>query len=292
MQYIQDACLMNIVVGSMLSGKEYNPVSFTWDLINNHRTIFNEEYNFEDAQVLLQLSLMVTTANFNTRSLDAPEWLEDTPLVYDSCPMVLISQLLPKSSINKEGVLGHFLYDRENNNLFIIFTGTSNACMVGLDVEYSQTTIDGILNYNPGMKAHGGFYAMYKSIRNQIITLVMNYLNRNPKIIISGHSLGGALSQLCALDLAYYNPIHYSFASPLVFNPLGCEAFEKYVKYSYRIANLSDLIVMSPLPIMPNKEAFCHVGKLIHFQRNTGVYPLNHSLAYVEEYNLKFTYAK
>ena len=119
-----------------------------------------------------------------------------------------------------------------------------------------------------------------------MVEIIKSYLSNKPQVIISGHSLGGAISQVCALDLAYYNPIHYSFAAPMVFNQQGYSVFTKLVKYSYRIANISDLVVLSPLPVMPNKDAFFHVGKLIHFQRNLGEYSLNHALAYVQEYNL------
>lgn len=68
----------------------------------------------------------------------------------------------------------------------------------------------------------------------------------------------------------------------MIFNEHGYNLFTKSVKYSYSVANISDLVVLSP----PNKDAFFHVGKLIHFQRNLGEYPLNHGLAYAQEYNL------
>lgn len=276
-------------------------MKFTWDLIHQNMSKFNIDYNYEDARVLLQLSLMVTNANFDEKALDTPEWLQDIPLIYDICPLFVPLQRkrdkskqtpehMDKFNVRDEikPLMGHILYNEQINILFIVFTGTSNICLAGLDLEYGQTELNDLLNYTPGIRGHRGVYTAYQSVRPQLVEVFQKYLYKNPQIVITGHSLGGALSQMCALDLAFYDPIHYSFAAPLMFNPLGCQAYEKFVKYSYRVANLSDLVVISPLPIMPNKDMFCHVGKLIHFQRNLGEYPLNHSLAYVQEYNLSY----
>lgn len=286
MQFIQEACLINFVITSIFSSNDYRPYGFTWDVIANHSPVFTHEYNYYDAQFLLQLSFMITSANLNDKPLCAPPWLEDIELVYTSCPLSIISKGMPNSKFNTPSNLGHVLYNEGCNVLFIIFTGTSNTCMTGLDFAYGQTDIKQITNYTYGMAAHQGIYIAYKSIRCQLFEALNKYLPRNPQIVIAGHSLGGGLSQLCALELAIYNPIHYSFASPLIFNQLGASIFDKLVKYSYRVANSSDLITISPLPIMPNKHAFYHVGKLIHFQRNLAQYSLNHTLAYAQEYNL------
>lgn len=295
MQFIQNACLTNLIVSSILTGSNYKPTSFTWDLINQHRLIFSKDYNYDDARTLLQLSLMVTDSNFEGTPLNIPSWLQDNVLIYDVCPLFTsnnsnsLAKISTRSNYksSESERLGHILYHEDNNVLLIVFTGTSNACLAGLDLEYGQTELNNISNYIQGVRCHRGIYSVYQSIRQQLTKVVREHLPKNPQIVITGHSLGGALSHLCALDLAYYDPIQYSFASPLIFNQLGHIIYEKFVKYSYRIANLADLITLSPLPIMPNKDIFCNVGKLVHFQRNLGEYPLNHSMAYAQEYNIQ-----
>jgi len=277
---------MNLIVTSLFIGPNTESIIFPWDRIGHHSTIFNTEYNYTDAQVLLQLSLMVSEAAFAKKSLDPPSWLHDTELIYDSCPNIIIHFKFPHSKFNKPSILGHILYNEQGNILFIVFTATNNVCLATLDLDHYQTELSDILNYNSGVKGHKGIYMAYQSIRPKLIQTLLKYTEKNPQIIVTGHSLGGGLSQLCALDLAFYNPIHYSFASPLIFNPKGAEIFDNLVKYSYRIANLSDLVVISPLPVMPNGDSFCHVGKLVYFQRNLGNYKLNHSYAYAQEYNL------
>jgi hypothetical protein len=289
MDIIQEACLLGLMVTSIFMGDTQPLVSFDWDEIGKHGPIFSPQYNREDAKILLQLSLMVSNSNLHNISLNTPSWLIDFPIKYDTCPVKLISD----GELGSSGNLAHIFYSERANLLFIIFTGTYNACLMGVDMEHAQKEIPNLLTYTPGMKAHRGIYEAYQSIRPKLLKIVKHFVDtKNPQIVISGHSLGGALSQLSALDLSYYNPIHYSFASPQIFNPLAASVFDTFVKQSYRIANLSDLVVLSPLPVMPNKDSFCHVGKLIYFQRNLGEYLNNHTRVYIEEFDIPVTIIK
>ena len=62
------------------------------------------------------------------------------------------------------------------------------------------------------MKAfvHRGFQLQYVSLRDELRQTVSEYLeNVNPsEILITGHSLGGALANLCAIDLTF-NKINF-----------------------------------------------------------------------------------
>jgi hypothetical protein len=284
----EDISLMNILINGILMGYENKTILFDWSMIGRHSTIFSDKYNTDDAKALLQLSMAVTNTNFAGIPLNAPDWLQDIPIMYNVCPLRIISEGIPDSTINRSAILAHVLYSSRANIVFVVFTGTINACMAGLDLDYSQTEFTNILNYQDGMKGHRGIYTAYQSIRHDLIKTIMPYINNQAQLIITGHSLGAGLSNLCAFDLASYNPLHYSFASPLIFNPLGAEIFNKLVPKSYRIANLSDLVALSPLPIMPNGDAFCHVGTAILFQRNTGQYIDNHCMAYITEFDIPY----
>ena len=282
--------MIGMVISTIFTSKEAKRrYTYDWDLITDNLGIFQPDYTFEDARVLLQLSMMVTNMNFEKTEFDPPEWLQTTVLKYDTCPVEIISKGIPNSSLNDPTPLGHTLYDQRSNTLIIIFSGTSNACMASLDLDYAQTDLVEISNYEPGLRGHKGIYNGYKSIRPQLLKAIAAYADYNPQIVITGHSLGAALSSLCALDLAYYNPIHYSFASPLFFNQVGSRVFEKLVPTSYRIMNLSDMVALFPLPIMPTGDTYCHVGTMIPFQQNLGEYHRNHALAYMTEYDLHFT---
>ncbi len=291
MNYLEDICLTSIVVSSILTGRYPDPYHFTWDRVLKHGNNFGSEYKYKDAQALLQLSLMVTSTNYEKKPLNVPKAFKHVALTYEECPIIHRDEHVHHNEgqeqfgVEEEGILGYIL--KKANTVIIIFSGTSNVCQAWIDMNYRQQELTELTNYHESLKGHNGIYMAYLSIRDQLMETLKSFkVTNKTQIIITGHSLGGGLSQLCALDLAYYDPVHYSFAAPMVYNTIGCQVFDTFVKKSYRIANISDLVVLSPLPIMPSGDFFCHVGEHHIFQNNMGSYPLNHSMAYVNEYEL------
>ena len=106
-----------------------------------------------------------------------------------------------------------------------------------------------------------GFTAMYNSLRTSAAAgspTVTNALATLPfkqpvsSLTICGHSLGGALVTLLALDVAantkFKDPMVYSYASPRTGDPSFASTYNQVVKNSFRIANRVDLVPMLPLP--------------------------------------------
>jgi hypothetical protein len=106
-----------------------------------------------------------------------------------------------------------------------------------------------------------GFTAMYNSLRTDAATgapSVVDALATRPfkqpvsSLTICGHSLGGALATLLALDVAanttFTNPTVYTYASPRTGDPLFASTYDQVVKNSFRIANRIDLVPKLPLP--------------------------------------------
>jgi len=115
-----------------------------------------------------------------------------------------------------------------------------------------------------------GFTAMYNSLRTGDATgspTVVNAMATLPfpqpvsTVTICGHSLGGALVTLLALDLAantdFKNPTVYTYASPRTGDPSFASTYNQVVKNSFRIANRLDLVPKLPLP-----PAYDHVLEL------------------------------
>ena len=115
-----------------------------------------------------------------------------------------------------------------------------------------------------------GFTAMYNSLRTGDAAgspTVVNALATLPfpqpvsSVTICGHSLGGALVTLLALDLAantnFKDPTVYSYASPRTGDPSFASTYNQVVKNSFRIANRLDLVTKLPLP-----PAYDHVYEL------------------------------
>ena len=126
------------------------------------------------------------------------------------------------------------------------------------DAEFLQVTCP----FLPGAgHTEDGFTAMYNSLRTALTPgspSVVNALATLPypqavtSLTICGHSLGGALVTLLALDVAantnFMSPTVFSFASPRTGDPSFASTYNQVVKNSFRIANRLDIVPMLPLP--------------------------------------------
>ncbi len=109
-----------------------------------------------------------------------------------------------------------------------------------------------------------GFTAMYTSMRTGCTPDAPTLVSALPKLAfpkpvspatsltICGHSLGGALATLLALDVAantpFTNPTVYTFASPRAGDSTFTAMYDHLVPNTFRIANRMDLVPKLPLP--------------------------------------------
>jgi hypothetical protein len=108
-----------------------------------------------------------------------------------------------------------------------------------------------------------GFTAMYNSLAiapsagsPSLIKALSTLPWRRPvtSLTICGHSLGGALATLLALDVAanagspFNSPVVYTYASPKTGDPGFASTYNHLVPETSRIANRLDLVPKLPLP--------------------------------------------
>ena len=127
-------------------------------------------------------------------------------------------------------------------------------------------------------KIHSGFSAIYTSCRQQIMN-ILSALNSSKQLFITGHSLGGALAVLCALDTAsntaFKSPVMYNFGSPRVGSPKFAEVYNEVVEDSMRIVNTNDIVTMLPPaviqpPLSNDIIYYRHVNNLVAISSPTG----------------------
>ncbi|PRP89536.1 hypothetical protein PROFUN_00800 [Planoprotostelium fungivorum] len=106
----------------------------------------------------------------------------------------------------------------------------------------------------PGAHVHRGFLDMYMSVRDDVIRSGIELSNKFPNhtLIVTGHSLGGAISTLVAADLAIEaqvkNPVQlWTFGSPRVGNEVFARYLDDhYLDKSFRVTHNRD-----PVPRLP-----------------------------------------
>jgi predicted lipase len=107
-----------------------------------------------------------------------------------------------------------------------------------------------------------GFTAMYESLRTGVAAnspsvvkalATLSFPRPVSSVTICGHSLGGALATLLALDVAansaFKNPAVYTFGSPRTGDSLFASTYDQVVKNSYRVANRLDIVPTLPPPV-------------------------------------------
>jgi hypothetical protein len=120
-----------------------------------------------------------------------------------------------------------------------------------------------------------GFTAMYRAMSIAVtpgspsVTTALPALpwKKRPitSLTICGHSLGGALATLLALDVAanstdlsFRSPVSYTYASPRTGDSTFANVYNHVVPMTFRIANRIDLVPKLPLPPL-----YEHVNSLI-----------------------------
>ncbi|OXM84895.1 lipase family protein [Paenibacillus rigui] len=137
-----------------------------------------------------------------------------------------------------------------------------------------------------GSASHQGFTRMYASASEQIRTALLS-LSPDKELMITGHSLGGALATLCATDTALRpprrKPVVYTFASPRVGNPEFARLFNRSAASSIRIVNPNDVVPHVP-PLVYRSPAtkelyyYLHVRGRSNLPFEGGSVSANHAL--------------
>lgn len=147
-----------------------------------------------------------------------------------------------------------------NQNAFVIaFRGSEETGVQDwiTDLKFIRQVYPYQESNNRKVKVHYGFIEAYKSVREEVLDAVKK--SNMDKIICTGHSLGGALASLCALDVQYNTPKNvrcFTYGSPKVGNAAFAESYNRRVKNTYRIVTKGDIVPMFP-PL-----GYHHVGTL------------------------------
>ncbi|XP_020872701.1 uncharacterized protein LOC9304431 isoform X3 [Arabidopsis lyrata subsp. lyrata] len=145
-------------------------------------------------------------------------------------------------------------------------------------------------DFKQEVQVHSGFLSAYDSVRIRIISLLkmaIGYIDDVAEcedkwhVYVTGHSLGGALATLLALELSSsqlakrgaITVTMYNFGSPRVGNKQFAEIYNQKVKDSWRVVNHRDII-----PTVPRLMGYCHVAHPVYLSAGDVVSPPFRSL--------------
>jgi hypothetical protein len=157
---------------------------------------------------------------------------------------------------------GWLCVDAKLNRLVVSFRGTEFFKDWLDDFDFTPEPYRSI----PGRgTVHQGFQIVYEAVRENLRKLVQSKAPGCKELLITGHSLGGALSALSAPDLlndvaANLAPIVYTWAEPRVGHMDFVQFFDTRVNICYRIVNLWDVVPHLPPPL----ALYEHEGSSLH----------------------------
>lgn len=269
--------------------------------------IRNGYYEKDLALSLITIAVNTSRANcFTSGAIDNPVGFTN---------QLRINGIEPVSGT--EVMFAYIFWNNDTHTAIISYSATELVSEWESDLEFPQVIPYGINGYKDGILMHEGFYNIYISVRSQLWNWwTSNGANINT-LYITGHSLGGALSTVCAFDFAdvfldkdcdamSYNsqecldtnpicmpnddidndpcriqklPIHYSFASPRVGNPLFVQTFKERLPTSIRVNNTEDVIPQLPLA-QQQQYTYEQTFGSVPFTVSLGSLGDNHSIAY------------
>lgn len=165
----------------------------------------------------------------------------------------MVNHMLLESSI-----FGLVAFNPASSTALVAFRGTQT-------LEDWVDNIDAIsVPYVPvagAGRVHMGFQLVYEHIRGQVAQLLTNGCKGVQRILVTGHSLGGAVAILGALDIARnvapaVTPEVYTLAGPRTGDSDFVRGFNGLIPECYRIVNFMDVVPQVPVPPL-----YSHLGK-------------------------------
>jgi predicted lipase len=110
---------------------------------------------------------------------------------------------------------------------------------------------------------HSGFYDSWEEVQEYLSEILHVRRLQGKKTYITGHSLGGALAMLCAIDFVYRNCIQrvVTFGSPRVGNMTWKKAYNKVCGNFKTIRYVNDQDIVTKIPTF----LYWHVGSSVYF---------------------------
>ncbi|EIE81342.1 hypothetical protein G6F46_004700 [Rhizopus delemar] len=157
---------------------------------------------------------------------------------------------------------GFVVTSASQKTIFLVFRGTTS---------YQQSVVDMMANFVPfskvsGAMVHAGFYNSVKEVVNNYYPKIQSVIKANPdyKVVVTGHSLGGAQALIAGVDLYNRDPSLFNSKNVEIYTigqpRVGNTKFAKWVDSTgisiHRSVHSRDVVPHVP----PRTIGYLHVG--------------------------------
>lgn len=177
-------------------------------------------------------------------------YMDFAGLKFESIPGV-DATLIESNDAGQTDTQAAILHEPEMQDLYIVFRGTEKGIDWINNFQFRQQIYPYGDESTTDVRFHRGFMMAYFAVRDRLLEAVRQYPNTT--IGVTGHSLGGAIATIAALDVQYNITQHtgqtiklYTFGAPRVGNPAFVNSFRQRVPYSYRFVYGWDIVTHIP----------------------------------------------
>jgi len=168
---------------------------------------------------------------------------------------------LPKDESGARGYIAD-----HGDYLLIVFRGSESATDYKSNSAFYQSPAPDYLKV-PGGWIHDGMKATYNRFREVLLTSYQAFGGKDKPIYITGHSLGGSLAVLAALDFANQGAnigSIYTFGQPKIGNPAFGNRIQTLFKESFHRINVESDITPRVPPAKESAHAFSKILSIKH----------------------------
>ena len=154
------------------------------------------------------------------------------------------------------------------NGIILSWRGSSNIANWITNLSFNQVAYPKCSN----CKVHNGFYSAWNLAKATVIQHIQDLraLHRGVPIYITGHSLGGALAGLSAVDIHHtFEAVHslYTYGEPRIGNKQFADYY-KTVITMYRVVHYADIVPHLPA----SAQGFSREGNEIWYDKAMATY--------------------
>lgn len=171
-------------------------------------------------------------------------------IIFDSIPGGEAT-LIESQKAGQTDTQAAVLYVPSAQSVYLVFRGSEKGIDWINNFQFRQQIYPYGDESTTDVRFHRGFMAAYFAVRDRLLKVVQAF--PQAPLTVTGHSLGGAIATIAALDVQYNITQHtgqaiglYTFGAPRVGNSALVDSFSRRVPNSYRFVYGWDIVTRVP----------------------------------------------